>query len=183
MSKKRGIRIVIVVEDSMLDQFCRAALLELGFHKREIRVEMAPRGKGSGKQWVNDRYAIEVQVIRQKSDQQLAVLVGSDVDELTYAVRMKQLEDSLRSCRVSPREIGERVACWLPKWSIETWLLFYAGNGVKEDTQYKHNVVRPDFKSLAAAFVAEFRRSKKGAAQATLPALTAAHRETARIKA
>ena len=181
MGRKRGIRIVIIVEDSMLDRFCRTALDKLGYHPREIRVEMAPAGKGSGKQWVDNRLAVEVSTIRIKSDQKLAVLVGSDVDELEHRDRVRRLTDALKAAQLEPRGTDERIAWWLPKWSVETWLLYFAGEEVDEDTRYKRKVKNPDFKNIAHAFIAQYRESQVEKTTETLPALREAHCETNRI--
>ena len=181
MARKRGIRIVIVVEDSMLDRFCRTALLELGYHKREIRVEMAPAGKGSAKQWVDARLPIEVAMIRTKPDQKLAVLVGSDVDELDHRDRVRRLTDELGAAELAPRRTDERIAWWLPKWSVETWLLYFAGEQVDEATRHKHKVNYPDFKNAAHAFIAEYRQPQSAKSTKTLPTLHEAHIETIRI--
>lgn len=181
MARKRGIRIVIVVEDSMLDRFCRTALLELGYHKREIRVEMAPAGKGSAKQWIDARLPIEVAMIRTKPDQKLAVLVGSDVDEFDHRDRVRRLTDELGAAELAPRRTDERIAWWLPKWSVETWLLHFAGQEVDEDTRYKYKVKNPDFKNAAHAFVVEYREFRSKKTTETLPALLEAHSETIHI--
>lgn len=181
MARKRGIRIVIVVEDSMLDRFCRTALRGLGYHKREIRVEMAPPGKGSAKQWTDARLAIEVATIRTRPYQKLAVLVGSDVDELAWHDRVRQLTDALEAAELAPRGTDERIAWWLPKWSVETWLLHFAGEKVDEATRYKHKVKSPDCKRAAHAFIAQYRESRAGKTTETLPALREAHGETIRI--
>ena len=156
--KKKGIRIVIVVEDSMMERFCREALLKLGYHKREIRPERAPRGKGSGKQWVDKLIVIEVMALRRKRHQTLAVLVGSDVDEMTLDDRVLKLKTSLQEAGVKDRRDDERIAYWLPKWSIETWLKRLNGEDVDEDTRYKHQVKSPEYKAIAESFIQHYRK-------------------------
>ena len=120
VEKKKGIRIVIVVEDQMIERFCRETLLKLGYHRREIRPERAPSGKGSGKQRVDKRLVLEVKALRSKRNQALAVLVGSDVDEMTLSGRELRLQQSLREAGVEDRRDNERIAYWLPRWRIET---------------------------------------------------------------
>ena len=175
---KKGIRIAIVVEDQMLERFLRGCLLLLGYQSREIRVERAPSGKGSGKQWVNKRFVVEVKAMRTKPKQKLAVLVGTDVDELTISAREKQLEDALEKDGTGSRKSNERIAFWLPKWSIETWILKLAGEDVDETKTYKHQGSNPNFKSLTKAFVENYRtKSDLG-----LESIAHAQSETPRIE-
>lgn len=176
-AKKRGIRIVIVVEDQTLERFCREALLELDYHRIEIRVERSPGGRGSGKQWVDGTFVNEVRILRSKRHQKLAVLVGSDVDEMTLQNRRLRLQKSLQAAKMSDRGVDERIAYWLPQWSIETWLKHFQGEPVDEDTNYKHQVRQPDMRRLAKAFVDQHQASDG----LELPALTSAFDETRRI--
>ena len=89
MSKnKKGIRVAVVVEDQMLERFLRSSLLLLGYHKREIRVEKAPAGDGSGKKWVDNRSVIEVKALRSKNFQKgKAVLVAVSYTHLTLPTK------------------------------------------------------------------------------------------------
>lgn len=177
--RKMGIRITIVVEDQLLDRFCREALMSLGYHRREIRVRMSPAGRGSGKSWVNGQYVIEVKALRSQGYQSLAVLVGSDVDELTLAERICQLEDALTEANVSSRTTQERIAYWLPKWHVETWILALAGETVNENTRYKNQLGDVDARQIGRAFVDRYRqRDDLG-----LPSLANAFAETKRIEA
>lgn len=176
--KKKGIRIAIVVEDQMLERFLRGCLLLLGYQSREIRVERAPSGKGSGKQWVDKRFATEVKAIRTKQNQKLAVLAGTDVDELTISARAKQLEDALENDGTGKRKSDERIAFWLPKWSIETWLLKLADEDVDETKTHKQQVKKPDFKALTKAFVESYRNNS----DLGLESIAHAHSETPRIE-
>ena len=178
-TKKMGIRIAIVVEDRMLERFVRTSLLLLGYQKREIRVECAPSGQGSGKNWVNGRIVKEVKPMRVKADQRLAVLAGTDVDELEIAAREKQLSDSLKEDGTGDRNANERIAYWLPRWSVETWLLRLGGENVDEVTKYKHQVKKPDYKALAKAFIESYRSEDN----LGLQSLAHSYGETPRIEA
>lgn len=177
--RKMGIRITIVVEDQLLDRFCREALMSLGYHRREIRVRMSPAGRGSGKIWVNGQYVVEVKALRSQGYQSLAVLVGSDVDELTLGERIRQLEDALAAANVSARTPQERIAYWLPKWHVETWILALDGESVDEYTRYKNQLGDVDARQIGRAFVERYRqRDDLG-----LPSLANAFAETQRIEA
>ena len=175
--KKKGIRIAIVIEDRMLERFVRSSLLELGYEPREIRVECAPSGQGSGKNWVDRRLVVEVKAMRIKADQNLAVLAGTDVDELEIVARKKQLADALIADGTGDRRVGERIAYWLPKWSIETWLKRLNGEDVNETTRYKNQVHKPNYKELSRKFIAVYRSGD----DLGLESVADAHRETDRI--
>lgn len=151
--KNQGIRVTVVVEDQRLERFCREVLIKLGFNSREIRVEKSPAGRGSGKQWVDNAMAKEVKILRSKNYQSLAVVVGSDVDELSLDARVDQLGSALKSAGLSDRSVDEKVVYWLPKWSIETWLLYLAGDTVDENVQHKNRVGEPDFRRIAETFI------------------------------
>jgi hypothetical protein len=177
--RKMGIRITIVVEDQLLDRFCREALMALGYHRREIRVRMSPAGRGSGKNWVNKQVVVEVNALRSQGYQSLAVLVGSDVDELTLAERIRQLEDSLATAQAFARTPQERIAYWLPKWHVETWMSALAGETVDENTQYKNQLGEVDAKQIGRAFVDRYRQRE----DLGLPSMANAFAETQRIEA
>lgn len=153
--------------------------MQLGYHRREIRIRMSPAGRGSGKNWVNGQYVVEVKALHSQGYQSLAVLVGSDVDELTLGERMRQLEESLAIANVSARTPQERIAYWLPKWHVETWILALAGDSVDENMWYKNQLTDVDCKQIGRAFVDRYRqRGDLG-----LPSLANAFAETQRIEA
>ena len=82
MPTRRGIRVVLLVEDEALECFVRRVLLAFSFQTRDIRVKRAPKGKGSGKDWVTSNYPDEVRTHRSKAYQQnIAIVVGIDADE------------------------------------------------------------------------------------------------------
>ncbi len=178
-NRKMGIRIAIVVEDRMLERFVRESLLLLGYHRREIRVECAPSGEGSGKNWVSSRLVREVKALRVKADQQLAVLAGTDVDELEILERERQLSNALNEDGTGDRKPNERIAYWLPRWSIETWLKHLSGEKVDEVTRYKHQVKKPNYKGLAGVFIECYRNK----ADLELDSIGHSFGETARIEA
>ncbi|MDP1560520.1 MAG: hypothetical protein Q8M16_03900, partial [Pirellulaceae bacterium] len=171
-------RITIVVEDDRLERFCREALMQLGYYRKEIRVRKSPPGKGSGKSWVTQQHVAEVKTLRSRNYQSLAVLIGSDVDELSLKERIAQLEESLRVSNLDERGTDERIAYWLPKWHIETWLMAFNGHEVTEMTDYKNQLSTVNFKNVGAAYVKHYRnRDDLG-----LPSLANTFAETVRIE-
>jgi hypothetical protein len=137
MPRNSGVRFTILVEDRALERFVRHVLLEMGAHRREIRVLPFPVGRGSGKQWIDREYPRQVEAYRRKRSENIALVVGTDADEVTVQQRAQRLDDALRDAGCDARTQQERIALWLPRWNIETWLLFLRGDDVDEGINYK----------------------------------------------
>lgn len=181
MAKKKGVRITIVVEDEALERFSREVLLKSGFSRHELRVTPYPVGQGSAKDWVDKQYPVEVKTLRRKGYQNLGMVVGTDADELTVMERMNRLAKALQNEGVRPRGDRERIVLWIPKWNIETWLLYFAGEPRDDDFNYKNDVTNPDYRATAQAFVDEYRQYKTNDTIATQPSLEQAYKETQRL--
>ncbi|NIA15923.1 MAG: hypothetical protein GWP08_17815 [Nitrospiraceae bacterium] len=110
----------------------------------------------------------------------VALLTATDADQQSVAERRQGLADSLRRANLPEREKDERIALWIPKWNIETWLLHLTGHRVTEDKNYKQQAGHPDYNVAAARFVSLFHGSGEG--PSPLPALEAAFVETQRIR-
>jgi hypothetical protein len=155
----------------------------LGAHRREIRVRRCPAGRGSAKQWIDREYSIEVQAHRRRGVENIALVVGTDADEQSVQLRAQRLADALQAAGRAPRAHQERIALWIPKWNIETWLLFLNGSDVDEGTNYKNQVRDVDFEVSAREFVRRFRQwGRDPAAVINLPSLVWAFEETRRIQ-
>ncbi len=183
MARKRGVRVQIVVEDEALERFVRETLLLFGFARHELRVTPYPVGKGSGKDWIDQQYVKEVNVLRAKTYQRLAVVVGTDADELSVAQRADRLAAALRESGGVARSAAERIIHWIPKWNVETWILYFAGEIRDEDNNYKHDVRDPDHASCADGFLREYRQFRINRELTTQPSLKLAYAETERIDA
>ncbi len=51
-----SVKVVLLCEDLQTATFFRRFLKERGFKPHDIREEISPKGKGSGEQWVRDKY-------------------------------------------------------------------------------------------------------------------------------
>ena len=158
--------------------------MELGIHRSELQVSRHPSGRGSAKQWIEERYLEEVRIHRSKANhQQVALLVGTDADEQTVNQRTGNLAAVLKDAKVDPRSKKEQNVHWIPKWNAETWILYLSGQDVDEDDKdCKQRVSNPDYKQVAAAFVEQFRAIQAGESIKTLPSLEVAYRETQRFE-
>ncbi|NQT85879.1 hypothetical protein HQ560_03885 [bacterium] len=182
MARKKGVRITILVEDKEFARFSQAALLALGFSRRELRVMPYPVGKGSNKAWVDKQYPGEVRLLRTKAHhQKVGIVVGTDADEMTVDQRVTRLAAALKKENVEARGNAERIVLWVPKWHIETWLLHFAGGAVDENTNYKNKVKKPNYRATAKAFLAQYREYKGDSTILTQPSLRSAYEETGRL--
>ncbi|MGA2797002.1 MAG: hypothetical protein ABSE63_05465 [Thermoguttaceae bacterium] len=182
MARKKGIRIVLLVEDRMLERFARAILVKLGFNSRDFRLIPYPVGTNT-KQWVTQQYPIEIKTYRQKVNYQpnIALLVGTEADEQTVIQRNNYLSASLQVADIAPRQVQESIVLWVPKWHVETWILFLSGQNVNEDQSYKHDVNNPDFGLVANKFADKYREFQSDSNINVLPSLKNAFQETMRL--
>lgn len=80
-------------------------------------------------------------------------MVVIDADRGDIGRRLRQFEEALESARESPRDGVDKVAHFVAKRNIETWILFLAGREVDEDSDYSHEVIGgKKIKDAAAAF-------------------------------
>jgi hypothetical protein len=130
----RRARIVLVCEDSQHEAFARRFLARKGWDRGSIRVEKLPGPRGSGEQFVRERFPTELRAIRSGHvDRSLVVMIDGDKDGLTR--RLSQLADACRAVGVDPRAPDDRVAVLVPTWRIETWLAYLDGDAVDESRQ------------------------------------------------
>jgi hypothetical protein len=120
--------------------------------ERPIRVEMSPRGRGAGEQWVRERYPRELQGLR-AAGAETALLVVADADRLSREEREKQLREQCQRAGIELREPGEPVAHFFPARNIETWIAWLGGATVNEASSYprlpRERECAPQVKRLA----------------------------------
>lgn len=179
----RPSRIVLLVEDQLTERFARKVLYRFKYKPRDIAIIPYPVGTSSAKQWVQQKYPEELKNQRSKfAYQNLAILIVTDADQQTVGERMRELDDHLKTQSVPNRKPDEPVAFWIPKWSIETWLLyFHLGQILDESIRLKHQFQSCDFKAVAERFADEYRDHKAGVVLATQPSLIPAYSEFTRF--
>jgi hypothetical protein len=128
---KRIAEIVIIAEDLRQGNLAKNYLKRDGHSYRNMRLDISPPSRGSGEQFVRERYPEEVQYYRSHSTHRKAALVVMiDADKNTVAYREGQLERPAR-------KKSEKIALLIPKRHIETWIPCLTGDGVDEATDYK----------------------------------------------
>ena len=181
MPARSGVRVALLAEDVACRTFGKRALLEMGFARDEIH-ELPIQNKGSGKKHVTVEYPKEVKQLRRKASfQRVALLVVTDVDELTVKQRAEQLAESLSQNQLPKRDDTEAICLWLPKWHIQTWMAFLAGIEVTEDEDAKHKARKLELKQMALEFLVRYRLWRRNEEVAALPSMEAAFIETQRL--
>jgi len=147
------IQTVILCEDQQHGVFLRWLLIYKGFHKRTIRINMCPKGKQAGEQYVRENYPIEVASFRSKNYLRGALITVIDADTLSHAARVRQLDVSLKQNKLYPRKETEPIILAIPKRNIETWIHFLMDKPVNEDEVYdklpKESTWKASVKQLA----------------------------------
>jgi hypothetical protein len=135
---KRTVEVTILCEDLQQQVFARRFLLNRGFHDRKIRVLALPEGKGSGEQYVRKNYSVQVKAYRSLSTYRRSVclVVLIDADTKTVDERLRQLDEALEEDSQSRRQKDEKIAVFVPKRNIDTWIYYLQGETVDEETAY-----------------------------------------------
>lgn len=135
-----------LVEDKRHRQFIYRFLVLVGINRNSISIEVSPAGRGSGKQWVCKNFARQVELCRKRNAKSSTCLfVVMDADQLSLAKCTSNLDASLVAANQPKLDpIRDRVARLIPKWSIETWILYLSANGapnpaVSEGKSYKNS--------------------------------------------
>jgi len=138
MSRRR-VNLVIVCEDVQQSAFARRYLTKRGFDSRKIRIRQYPAGSGSGEQFVRQQLVQEVKLHRQKSSYGkggAALVALIDADTMSVEERLEQINSALEQEELERIKSDERIAVFIPKRNIETWLRFAKGASVDENTSY-----------------------------------------------
>ena len=130
---------------------------------------------------MDKQYPNEVRAMRSRAYQDLGLVIGTDADDATVIERTSQLADALQNEGLARRSDDERVVHWIPKWNVETWLLYFAGDARDEDHNYKNDVRKPDYRATAEAFVAQYQEYNLDDTIDTQPSLKPAYKETKRL--
>ncbi len=131
-------QISILAEDERHQRFIRTYLYRLGHSVHELRFESLPVGRGSGEQWVRERYSKAVAAYRARSVRaETALVVVIDSDTADVERRVRQLQDALKEAELHPCSVSEKIVHLIPKRNIETWILCLNGAIVDEDADYR----------------------------------------------
>jgi hypothetical protein len=173
---------VVLAEDLRQGNFLRHYLIRCGQHSRRIVLRLSQRGRGSGEQYVRERYPIEVAYYRQRSHARSAALaVVLDADSGTVEQHERELADSLQASNQRQREDGEAIALIIPKRNIETWLLCLSGEPVTEAENHKGQPRIDSLIKSAAGTFYEWNRDRANVPAPCVPSLRRGLDEARRI--
>jgi len=134
----RASRYVILHEDKLHLVFVRYFLKKFGVSNHAIDSVRYTKGKGSGEQHVRNKYSNELVAYRRRASKATTVLiVVIDADAGTVEGHRRELDNAAHANGVNPRMPQENVVHIIPKWHIETWLAYLAGENVDENRDYK----------------------------------------------
>ncbi len=153
----RYTQIVILCEDRQQEVFARHFLVSCGVNRHRIRAEVAPVGLGSGERYVRKRYPPEVQAYRSRCRHlniALAVLIDADMNDVEE--RLRQLTSELTEKSLAERQSDERIAIFVPRRNIETWIHYLRGETVNEVEVYP----KLERESICKPLVAELAKNR-----------------------
>ena len=134
---RQGMRLVILCEDLQQEVFARPFFFRRGFHRHKIQIIRNSNAKGSAEQFVRTYYAQEVRAYRSKSTYlSRGLVVVIDADTYTVEQRLKQLDSALEATGQPKRQPNEKMAIFVPKRNIETWIHYLMGESVDEASAY-----------------------------------------------
>jgi hypothetical protein len=148
-----GIRVRVWCEDGEHEAFAKQLLCDVfGVDRRAIEVNKAPAGDGAASSWVIRRYHDEVTPTYRRSRHQsgLGFLVLVDGDNVGFTARLAAL-------KASDRAVDDHVVLLAPTWSVETWVLWLAGEDVDESKSTKEHLPPVEFRGRLKEAVARWR--------------------------
>lgn len=123
-------QIIVLCEDKQHGSFIRRFLKK---RRRRVQRTLSTPNIGAGDQYVRDNYPEQLDAIRKRNG---ILVVMIDGDNYSIAERLKQLDDACTQKGVSLRKSSDKVAIFVPKRNIETWLAYLDGEPVKETDEY-----------------------------------------------
>jgi hypothetical protein len=132
---KRKAEVILLCEDDQHESFAKRFLAGRGIPKAKIRVKKSPGPRGSAEQWVRHEFVNAVRTYRSRHVQHV-VMVVIDGDRSSPAERIEQLDTACREDKLDPRHKDERIAVFVPRWHIETWIAYLGGASVDENVKY-----------------------------------------------
>jgi len=120
-------RAVVLCEDRAHWHFARAYLDKRGWNTHQLQPKISPSGGGSAEQWVRNKYPQELQAHRAKAGEEVALIVIVDADMRSRDEHIVSLE------KMGTRRPEDRVAFFVPRRNIETWIAYLEGESVDEE--------------------------------------------------
>lgn len=157
---RRLSQIVLLCEDSQHEVFARRFLMKMGWNRRQLSVEKAPKGRGSGEQYVRERFPSALANCRKQAvNSGLIALI--DGDNRGVAGRFDELKKACEERAIEFRRDDEPVLILVPTWQLETWFAYLDGEVVDENQQDYPRLRRPRDCQKHVDILAEMCRDRK----------------------
>ena len=178
----RPSQVIVLAEDQRHQRFVRRYLNQLGYSQHDIRFEGLPAGRGSGEQWVRERYGNAVAAYRARSSRaRTALVIAIDADVGDLDRRIRQLQETLEHAGLAARTDDETIVHLIPKRSIETWILCLVGIQVDEVTDYRQRADVDNRIATSAQTFFQWSRPNAAPPAHCVPSLRAAIPEVRRL--
>ncbi len=130
----RVARIIILAEDQEHQNLVRRYLIRCGHEYRSFDFIALPGSRGSGSQYVRERFPEQVAKCRETLGRRASCLLIAitDADNQTTAAREQSLQAELAKAGHSSVAPTEPVIILIPKWQVETWIKCLLGQEVSE---------------------------------------------------
>ncbi|WP_251958688.1 hypothetical protein [Nostoc commune] len=122
-------------EDLQQQVFAYHFLKKRGFNinPKNVTIRTFSAGKGAGEQFVRKHYAAEVKEYRRKNYRSGMLVVLIDADTATVKATLKELDNALIKNSQELRKADEKIAIFVPKRNIETWIHYLRTGKVVEE--------------------------------------------------
>lgn len=182
MSNRR-VHVVVLCEGRKDYQFAYKCLVACGWRWYQITANISPSGKQSAFTYVLNHYPAEVHANRNGKKKERALFVLIDADEEPEGRRERNLASRLDAARLKPRQAGERIALWVPRRQLETWVYFLTHGEADEATDYKeeHRVKEREYMPAAERF-AKLLKERRSLSTKAVPSLKKAVAEFERLR-
>jgi hypothetical protein len=104
-----------------------------------VRKVALPGNRGSGSQYVREKFPQEVAACRGRYAKNLLIVI-TDADNLSAAERERTLHNELSQSNHDAIKADEPIVVLVPKWQVETWVKCLLGQSVLESDK---NTDRP----------------------------------------
>jgi len=134
MSKPKKFQFTVLCEDTRHGHFIDGYLRRKYPNKR-VYLIISPKGKGSGEQYVRERFAKEVDEHRKRGK---VLIVVTDADNYTFDEHLQTLNQTLTKNLYKQLSKDDKIIVLIPARNIETWFR-YADNpeDCNENKDYK----------------------------------------------
>ena len=135
MADRRVTEAVVLAEDLRSARLVQQTLARSGRYKN-VRLKISPRADGSAEQWVRQQFPAELRDYRSARARRTgALVVHTDADGGTVDDRLNALHAACVECDTAVVDADDLVALLIPKWSVETWVLWLSGDGLQSEEE------------------------------------------------